>query len=63
MVGDDQILQIFRDEGVLPVDGMVVPEGYEAAKANCEKFKHVFLNSSKDEEKDQELEVCAVLRA
>lgn len=50
MVGVGQMLQIFRDQGVLPVDGMVVPEDYEVAKANCEKFKHVFLDSTKDGE-------------
>lgn len=50
MTGVGQMLQLFRDEGVLPVDGMVAPEDYEAAKVNCEKFKQVFLNSANDEE-------------
>lgn len=44
------MLQLFRDQGVLTVDGMVAPEEYEAAKVNCAKFKEVFLNSTKDKE-------------
>jgi hypothetical protein len=54
MAGVDQMLRLFQDQGVLPVEGTVIPEDYEAAKANCEKFKHAFLNSASDQ-KEREL--------
>ncbi|OJJ37932.1 hypothetical protein ASPWEDRAFT_39644 [Aspergillus wentii DTO 134E9] len=50
MNGVGQMLALFRDQGVLPVDGMVEAEDYEVAKENCSKFKDVFINLSKDEE-------------
>ncbi|OJD26231.1 hypothetical protein ACJ73_02401 [Blastomyces percursus] len=40
----------FRDKGVLPVDGMVDPEDYEAAKANFAKCNEIFVGLAKDEE-------------
>ncbi|KLJ08587.1 hypothetical protein EMPG_15980 [Blastomyces silverae] len=50
MTGVGNMLKLFRDKGVLPVDGMVDPEDYEAAKANSVKFKEIFVGLAKDEE-------------
>lgn len=50
MDGVGQMLKLFRDQGILPVDGMVSPEDYDSARVNCEKFKAIFLNLAKDEE-------------
>lgn len=49
MDGVGQLLALFRDQGVLPVDGMVDPEDFEAAKENSRKFKDVFVGLAKDE--------------
>ncbi|EEP78284.1 predicted protein [Uncinocarpus reesii 1704] len=50
MTGIGNMLKLFQDKGVLPVDGMVDPEDYEAAKANSMKFKEIFVGLAKDEE-------------
>ncbi|KAK2805490.1 hypothetical protein FQN51_000316 [Onygenales sp. PD_10] len=50
MTGIGNMLKLFRDKGVLPVDGMVDPEDYEAAKANSVKYKEIFVGLAKDEE-------------
>ena len=50
MDGIGQLLTMFRDQGVLPVDGMVEPGDYEEAKENSQKFKGIFLGLAKDEE-------------
>ncbi|KAK2764409.1 hypothetical protein FQN54_009103 [Arachnomyces sp. PD_36] len=49
MDGVGQMLTLFRDQGVLPVDGMVDPEDFEVAKENSRKFKDVFVGLAKDE--------------
>lgn len=43
------ILAMFRDKGVLPVDGMVEPKDYEIANENNRKFKNIFIGLAKDE--------------
>ncbi|EEQ28389.1 phosphotransferase family protein [Microsporum canis CBS 113480] len=50
ITGVGNMLKLFRDQGVLPVDGMVGPEDYETAKINCQKFKDIFIKTAKDEE-------------
>ncbi|KAM5455664.1 hypothetical protein MaudCBS49596_001565 [Microsporum audouinii] len=50
ITGVGNMLKLFRDQGVLPVDGMVDPEDYETAKINCQKFKDIFIKTAKDEE-------------
>ncbi|OAX81715.1 hypothetical protein ACJ72_03935 [Emergomyces africanus] len=49
MTGVGTMLKLFRDEGVLPVDGMVDTEDYETAMVNCQKYKDIFIGSAKDE--------------
>jgi hypothetical protein len=47
-----EILRIFRDENLLPVDGMVNHEDYERAQKNCLEFKEMFVGlASTAEEK------------
>ncbi|KKZ65440.1 hypothetical protein EMCG_08730 [[Emmonsia] crescens] len=53
ITGVGNMLKLFRDEGVLPVDGMVDPEDYERAMINCQKFKDVFIDTAKDEEEKE----------
>ncbi|KAE8155282.1 phosphotransferase enzyme family protein [Aspergillus avenaceus] len=50
MDGIGQMLALFRDQGVLPVDGMVNPEDYEIARENNHKFKEIFIGLAKNEE-------------
>ncbi|QVM10341.1 hypothetical protein D8B26_005001 [Coccidioides posadasii str. Silveira] len=50
IAGIGTMLKLFQDQGVLPVDGMVDQEDYEAAKINCQKFKDIFVALAKDEE-------------
>lgn len=45
-----QLLTLFRDQGVLPVDGMVEPQEYETAKENSRKFKEKFIGLAEDED-------------
>lgn len=49
MDGVGQMLALFRDQGVLPVDGMVEPKDYETARENSRKFKDMFIGLAKDE--------------
>lgn len=51
--GVGQMLLMFREQGVLPVDGMVVPEDYEVALTNERKFKEIFIGLAKDEEEKE----------
>jgi hypothetical protein len=44
------MLALFRDQGVLPVDGMLEPKDYEIAKENSRKFKDIFIRLAKDED-------------
>lgn len=50
MDGVGQMLVLFRDQGVLPVDGMVKPEDYDVARENCRKFKDIFIGMAEDED-------------
>lgn len=47
--GVGQILTIFRDEGVLPVDGMVERKDYEIARDNSKKFKEIFIGLAENQ--------------
>lgn len=49
MDGVGHMLALFRDQGVLPVDGMVDPEEYGVACENNRKFREVFIGLAKDE--------------
>jgi hypothetical protein len=52
--GVGQILLLFREQAVLPVDGMVEPEDYDVARENNRKYKDTFIRLAKNEE-EQEL--------
>lgn len=47
--GVGRMLALFRDQAVLPVDGMVDPKDFEAARENCRKLKDIFVGLGKDE--------------
>ncbi|KAJ9322920.1 hypothetical protein DTO027B5_2962 [Paecilomyces variotii] len=47
--GVGRMLTLFRDQAVLPVDGMVDPKDFEVARENCTKFKEVFVRLGKDD--------------
>ncbi|GFF16420.1 aminoglycoside phosphotransferase [Aspergillus terreus] len=47
--GVGRVLALFRDQGVLPVDGMVEPQDYAVASENNRKFRKVFIESAGDE--------------
>lgn len=49
MDGVGQMLAIFRDQGVLPVDGMVEHEDFEIARENSRKIRDIFIGLAKDE--------------
>ncbi|PWY87091.1 hypothetical protein BO94DRAFT_492389 [Aspergillus sclerotioniger CBS 115572] len=49
MDGIGHMLALFRDQGVLPVDGMVNPDDYETARANNRRFKDIFIGLAKTE--------------
>jgi hypothetical protein len=53
MDGVGRMLSLFRDEGVLPADGMVQPEDYEIALENCRKYREVFLNAAQSKEEKE----------
>jgi hypothetical protein len=44
---------MFREQSVLPVDGIVAPEDYEVALTNERKFKEIFIGLAKDEEEKE----------
>lgn len=50
ITGVGKLLTLFRDESVLPVDGMVDPKDYEIAQQNSRKFKDIFIGLAKDDE-------------
>jgi len=54
VTGVGQMLLLFREEAILPVDGMVEPEDYDVARENCRKFKDIFIGLAKDD-KEREL--------
>ncbi|GAB1217168.1 hypothetical protein ATERTT37_006393 [Aspergillus terreus] len=47
--GLGRMLALFRDQGVLPVDGTVEPQDYAVASENNRKFREVFVESAGDE--------------
>lgn len=49
MDGVGQMLALFREQGVLPLDGMVEPKDYGIACENSRKFKDMFIGLAKDE--------------
>ena len=51
--GVGRMLLLFREQAVLPVDGMVEPEDYDLASENNRKFKDTFLGLAKDEEEKE----------
>lgn len=51
--GVGRMLLLFREQAVLPVDGMVDPEGYDLALENSRKFKDTFIGLAKDEEEKE----------
>ncbi|KAJ5804674.1 Aminoglycoside phosphotransferase [Penicillium psychrosexuale] len=51
--GVGKLLTIFRDESVLPVDGMVLPKDYDTAQKNSRKFKDIFIGLAKDDEEKE----------
>lgn len=50
MDGIGHMFALFRDQGVLPVDGMVDPEDFEIARENSLKFKEIFVGLAENEE-------------
>lgn len=51
--GVGHMLTLFRDQGVLPVDGMVDPEDFDTARENCLKFKDIFVGLGKDDDEKE----------
>ncbi|KAF1960926.1 hypothetical protein CC80DRAFT_590240 [Byssothecium circinans] len=51
--GVGKILTMFRDLGILPADGMVIPEDYDTAVENSRQYKQIFLNSAETEEEKE----------
>ena len=49
MDGIGQVLTLFRDQGVLPIDGMVDLKDYETAVENSRKFKQVSLGTAEND--------------
>lgn len=48
--GIGHMLALFRDQAVLPVDGMVNPKDFDIAHENCLKFKDIFVRLGKDDD-------------
>lgn len=53
ITGVGKLLALFRDESVLPADGMVDPKDYEIARKNSRKFKDIFIGLAKDDEEKE----------
>ncbi|KAF7590233.1 hypothetical protein BBP40_003117 [Aspergillus hancockii] len=51
--GISHILAMFRDQGVLPVDGIIAFEDRETAMENSRKFKEIFVGLAQDETETQ----------
>lgn len=49
MDGIGHMLALFRDQGVLPVDGMADFEDYDTANENSRKFKEIFIGLAKND--------------
>ena len=41
--GVGKMLSMFRDQDLLPADGMVQPQDYQIAVENCRKYKRILL--------------------
>lgn len=50
MEGVGQMLKLFQDQAVLPVDGMAKPEDYDTARENSCRFKDIFMGQAKDDD-------------
>lgn len=48
--GVGRMLLLFREQAVLPIDGMVKPEDHDLAVENNRKFRDIFMGLAKDEE-------------
>ncbi|OQE30774.1 hypothetical protein PENFLA_c002G04504 [Penicillium flavigenum] len=48
--GVGEMLRLFRDESVLPVDGMVDPKDYDIAQKNSRELKDTFIGLAKNDE-------------
>ena len=48
--GVGKMLSMFRDQGLLPADGMVQPEDYQIAVENCRKYKQILLNAAQNQD-------------
>jgi hypothetical protein len=48
--GVGKMLRLFRDESVLPVDGMVDPKDYDIAQKNSRELKDTFIGLAKNDE-------------
>jgi hypothetical protein len=48
--GVGEMMLMFRQQAVLPVDGMVDPDDYELARENNRKFRETFIGLAQDEE-------------
>ncbi|CAG8004782.1 unnamed protein product [Penicillium salamii] len=48
--GVGHMLTLFRDQAVLPVDGMVDPKDFDIARENCRKFRDIFIRLGKNDE-------------
>ena len=47
--GVGRMLLMFREEAVLPADGMVDSEDYESVRENCRKIRDILIGLAKDE--------------
>lgn len=47
------MLLMFREEAVLPADGMVDSEDYESARENCRKIRDILIGLAKDKEEKE----------
>ncbi|KAJ5100798.1 hypothetical protein N7456_006850 [Penicillium angulare] len=47
--GLGHMLLLFREQAILPVDGMVEPEDYDIALENSRRFKEIFIGLRKDD--------------
>ena len=51
--GVEQLLTLFRNQAVLPVDGMVEPQDYDTALENSRNFKETFIRLAKGDEETE----------
>ncbi|KAJ5420884.1 Aminoglycoside phosphotransferase [Penicillium sp. CMV-2018d] len=53
IAGIGKLLTFFRDEAVLPLDGMIDPKDYNTALINSRKLKDIFIGLAKDDEEKE----------